>query len=449
MTQTTSRRQRLINIFAPFFITLITVIITLEVGLRIFYGLIPLEVCAADHLIANYVCQPYFVYDKPVRLAYTYEPGMRFEGMWDPANPFLAGVGEETRPSERNDSFLYVFETDEMGFPNSQHEWQDQYDIIVTGDSFTTRTAPKTWIELLAEQSGQDILTLGASSWTTLNEVEAVKMHGLDKKPKWVILLYFEGNDIVNVGQYLEKQASGLSWDEYDLQGVPFTRLMLTPHLARFVWGQLSSEEDAADTAVADTAVADATVTDDAVSYRYPIRYSTEIGELETVLKDTHLHPLSADYETLAKSDEFRAVSDSLLELKTLVEGQGARLLVVYVPSKEHILWSRIWDPTDVNNILARTVTVTLSDGDSGSLKWQPTYLGYDTFNANHAAQEQIMVDFAAENGFEFLNLTPIFWQETISKGEFYHYADPHWNQAGNQLAADAIFDYISGEEGD
>jgi hypothetical protein len=115
----------------------------------------------------------------------------------------------------------------------------------------------------------------------------------------------------------------------------------------------------------------------------------------------------------------------------------------VYVPSKEHIYWSRIWDPTDVNNILERSVTVKLSEGDHGHFEWEPTYLSYDTFNANHNAQEKLLTDFAQSSGIQFLNLTPIFWEQGIKRGELYHYADPHWNQAGNDLAAQTIAEYI------
>jgi hypothetical protein len=114
--------------------------------------------------------------------------------------------------------------------------------------------------------------------------------------------------------------------------------------------------------------------------------------------------------------------------------------LLVYVPSKEHVLWSRVCDPADVDNILERTVTVTLSEGDHGTLQWVPRFLSYEQFDQNSRAQEQLITDFAQEQDIEFLNLTPVFWSESIAKGELYHFADPHWNQAGNQLAADAIF---------
>ncbi len=161
------------------------------------------------------------------------------------------------------------------------------------------------------------------------------------------------------------------------------------------------------------------------------------------VFKDIHLLPMSADYDTLARSDELARIKKELVELKRLCETQDTRLLFVYIPSKEHIYWSRIWGETDVNNILERTVTVTLSEGERGYLEWNPSYLSWETFNQNHNAQEMLFQDVTTELGVEFLNLTPIFWEQAIKEGELYNYADPHWNQTGNQLAADAIEAYI------
>ncbi len=424
--KTQSSHTKILSVAALLLLTLLAVWGALELGLRHFYQLIPLKVCASDFILGNYYCQPYFVYDKPVHLAYWYEPGLKLEGYWDPADPYLSDAGPETRPSARTDAFWYVFETDEMGFPNSRYEWQEQYDIVVTGDSFVTRSAPQTWIDLLAKQTGKEILTLGASSWTTLNEVEAVKMFGLDKNPNWVVLLYFEGNDLINVQQYLDKQASGLDWREYDMQGVPWYRRMVTYHLARYA---LHGEEDDAE---------------EPRRYRYPVTVTTDWGPMETVLKDVHLLPMSASYDMVAKSDEFAAIEKALLELESLTEAQETRLLVVFVPSKEHLYWSRLWNDVDVNNVLARSVTVTLSGGDNGRLQWNPQYISYDEMNANHDAQSRLLADFTAENGIEFLDLTPTLWEKTIREGEFYHYADPHWNQAGNQLVADLIQSYMA-----
>lgn len=422
---TPSRRTKVANLLIPGLLSLLLAFGTLEFGLRKFYQLIPLDVCASEAVIGAYVCQPYFVYDKPIRIGYRYEPGFHLEGLWDPADPNLAAAADETEPTGRSDAFYYVFETDEMGFPNSEYRWREQYDMVIAGDSFTIRTAPESWIEILARQSGQEVLTLGAPSWSTLNEVEAVKLYGLDKRPKWVLLMYFEGNDLVNTAHYLERRDSGLNWKEYDLAGVPLTRRLVTPHLLAYAIDQLMP-----------AAV-------DPSAYRYPVTASTEAGEIDTVLKDIHLLPMSADYRTLAASDEFAAVKQALLDLDQLVKQQGGRFLLVFIPSKEHVLWSRIWDPVAVDHILERTVTVSLSQGEHGQLEWNQQYLSYDRFNENHNAQERLMEDFARENSVEFLNLTPDFWRQSIARGELYHYADPHWNQAGNNLAAQLILEYL------
>lgn len=415
-----------VNIIGPLLVTLLTLVIAIEVGFRLFYQLIPIEVCASDPIIGTYTCQPYFEYDKPLRIGYRYTPDFKLEGLWNPANPYLANSENSTAPTDRDDSFAYRFVTDDHGFPNEPAAWQAQYDIVIAGDSFTIRTAPTTWIERLEQYAGQEILTLGAPSWSTLNEAEAIRQFGLDKRPKFVLLMFFEGNDIINTQQYLERKESGLDWREYDMQDVSLYRRLLTPHFVAYLWRQLFPPEEE-------------TVPD----YRYPVVANTEAGPIETVFKDIHLLPLSADYDTLAASDEFAAVKSTLIALNEEVAAQGAQLVVVYIPSKEHVLWSRVWDPVDVNNVLERTVTVTLSEGDAGTLQWEPAYLSYDRFDETTQAQEQLLTDFTSEAGIHFLNLTPIFWQGSIENGELYHFGDPHWNQAGNDLAADAIWSFL------
>jgi hypothetical protein len=217
-----------------------------------------------------------------------------------------------------------------------------------------------------------------------------------------------------------------MSWKEYDFSHSTLGDQLITPHLIEYAVKKVLPSANPAP-----------------LEYRYPVTASTEAGLIPMVLKDFHLLPMSADYDTLAKSDEFAAIKQSLVEMKQQVEAQGGRFLLVYVPSKEHIYWSRIWDPTDVNNILERSVTVKLSEGDHGHFEWEPEYLSYDTFNANHNAQEKLLTDFTQANDMEFLNLTPTFWEQGIQRGELYQYADPHWNQAGNDLAAQALAEYI------
>jgi hypothetical protein len=419
-----STRRKILSVVGVILVTLLSVSIVLEIGLRIFWRLIPLGVCASSPIIGNYYCQPYIVYDKPISIAYHYAPNFKTEGYWDPADPHSANPGNETRPTGRSDKFLYKMQMDSMGFPNDDVTWKDQYDIVIAGDSFTLRSAPKTWIELLRGETNMSTLTLGAPSWSPMNYSAAIEKYGLDKHPKWVLMMYFEGNDLYGAGQYLERQPTGLSWAEWDFQHSTLGDQLIVPHMIAYTAQQIFPSNQV-------------------IRYRYPITASTEAGYVQVVLKDFQLLALSADYNTLAKSDEFLAMKSRILQVKQEVEARGGHFLLVYIPSKEHVYWSRIWDPTDVNNILERTETVTLSDSDHGHLVYSPQYLSFDVFNQNQTAQEQLFADMTKQNSVEFLNLMPVFWNETIKRGELYNYADPHWNQAGNQLAADTIAAYI------
>ena len=294
-------------------LTLISILIVFEIGFRIFYRLIPLGVCASSSIVGNYYCQPYLVYDKPIDIAYRYQPGYKTAGWWNPADPHDANPGDETRPTGRNDTFWYTFQTDEMGFPNDEYTWRDQYDVVIAGDSFTLRSAPKTWIELLRQQTGLSVLTLGAPSWGPLNEVEAIKQYGLDKHPKWVLVMYFEGNDLYGTGQYLERQPTGLSWEEFDFRNTPITQQLVMPYMIQYLFDQLRGNLDSS-----------------AHPYRYPVTASTEAGSIQMVLKDFQLLPMSAGYNTLAHSDEFMATKAKLLELKQEISIGSAQTTLLF-----------------------------------------------------------------------------------------------------------------------
>src|SRR5215510_14470282 len=106
------RRRRIIGIVIWLAVMLAVILVVFEIGFRIFYRAIPLDVWASTPINANYYCQPYLEYDKPIKLAYHYVPNFKTEGMWDPADPRTANPGNETRPTGRSDAFLYKFQTD-------------------------------------------------------------------------------------------------------------------------------------------------------------------------------------------------------------------------------------------------------------------------------------------------------------------------------------------------
>jgi hypothetical protein len=71
-------------------------------------------------------------------------------------------------------------------------------------------------------------------------------------------MLYFEGNDLLNVAQYIERENSGLDWREYDLQGVAWYRRLVTVPSGTLALQPAPEPSE--------------------VRYRYPLTVNTEAG---------------------------------------------------------------------------------------------------------------------------------------------------------------------------
>jgi hypothetical protein len=392
-------------------ISLVALLVALEIGFRLMPQTIPLGACRSSLTLAHAFCHYEYQYDRPLRLGYLFRPGYEFDGDWNPADPSQINQADQTCGSIPDQSFHYTFRTDEYGFVGNESPWQDHYDIVIAGDSFSRSFAPVWWQQLLTEQTGMSTLNLGMDGWATLSEVEAVREFGLDKQPRWVLLLYFEGNDLFGVEEYHRRRESGLDWRSYQLKQVgPFERLIV-PHVLSYA-GQTIKDFVQPPKKVC----------------RYPMMVATNVNRFSTVFYNVHISQLSASRAEIADSEAWALATQAILDLRAEVTAQGGRFLLVYIPSKEHLYWSRVWDERDISHFLEITTPMR-------------SYYQFSDFVDD---QMLLMEEFAAANQLEFLNLTGEFWSHTMLEGkEYYNYADMHWNEAGNRLAADLIGAYL------
>ncbi len=393
-------------------ITLIAVLITLEIWFRLRPDTIPEGACRSSHVLNAGYCWWFFEYDNPPRFGHIYKPGYSYEGPFNPADPAVVGAEKETCPTGRDDTFQYSFYVDDLGFVNPT-PWASEYDIVISGDSFTQSFAPVWWIDLLREQTGMSILNLGVGGWGTLSEVEAIRAYGLDKNPKWVVLLYFEGNDLFNVGQYDERRKAGTDWRTYQLRQAKPLERMVMPHLLQY-WASLITD-------------AGTDVPPQSGECHYPMTVYTNYGSFQTIFSDELIEQLSWSREQIESSGAWQLATQAILELRRETETQGGRFLLVYVPAKEHLYWGLLWDEVDVAHFLERT---------------NPR-LSFKEYSETVDAQASLMGEFTATSGIEFLDLTGAFWLGTRENGELYNFADSHWNSEGNHLAAQLIAEHI------
>lgn len=388
-------------------------LLALEAGFRAIPQAIPRGACKNSLTLAHAYCQHHYQYDDPLRLGYVFTPGYSYDGPWNPADPTVIDAEAETCAPFPDHTFHYTFQADHNGFVGNDTPWHDHYDIVVTGDSFTRAYAPVWWLDFVRVKTGLTALNLGMDGWGTLAEVEAVAQYGLAKSPRWVILLWFEGNDLFEVGEYQRRRDSGLDWRAYQLSLTSPLNRAVMPHVLRY-WideaGRLIG------------------VVPESITCRYPMTVTTCVGRFQTIFFNTHIAQLSFSREDLVAMPEWALASGALLDLRAAVEAQGGRFLLVYVPAKEHLYFSHLWEQKDINHFLELTVPLR----------------SYAEFCDVVDDQMALVEDFAAAHEIEFLNLTGEFWRRTMEGGEeYYNYADLHWNAAGNELAAELIAGYI------
>jgi hypothetical protein len=365
-----------------------------------------------------------YVLDKPVRMGYRFAP---LQDRWVSFDPYDPGVGEvwgTTGPygEGTTEPIQLHFVTDENGFLNKPPVNGKPYDIVIVGDSFLGLTAEVHWIDLLSQLSGKKVLSLGNSGWGSQAEVEALKQFGVDKGANWVVMAYFEGNDLWDAQRYEEKAASGLDWIEHDLDNATIWQTLVTPQFLRYM----------------------ALKTRNAISppdYLYPLGLQINDQTLRLELTGQYVGVASAETDLIEQSRNLALTKGAILEARQAALDSGARFVLLYIPSEPHVYIPFLQDPALLEKVAHNAPAIELSE--AGYLRFAARPVDPKTLRLHLDDQMQVLESFARQEGIEFLNLTPRFSDEAGKGVELYNYADTHWNAVGHSLAAQILADYI------
>lgn len=309
--------------------------------------------------------------------------------------------------------------TDANGFRNSPPE-KAIYEIVALGDSFTRASGVAVpWPQGLAERSGMDVLNLGDVAFGPQDELDVLKQYGLRKQPQWIILAYFEGNDLHDAASYEQANPFIL---------LRFGRYMLNQALE--AWHTRRSERDQAEVVPA---------------YQYPVTMTINDQKLEMAFFPYYLGWLTTDRQAMESSQNFRLVREAILQMKELSETQKARFLVVYLPSKERVYLPHLMkDEKTLARVFTNVPTVELEE--SGFLQLTNERAAPERAGENMNGQAELLADFAAEYHIHYLDLTSIYQEEANRGAELYYPFDTHMNQYGYDLAAKAIHEYLQSQ---
>jgi hypothetical protein len=320
----------------------------------------------------------------------------------------LTCLSRENIPPLEN--YTLSYQRDEHGFRNIS-PWPEDVDLVVTGDSFTAaETIQHPYWEGLAESE----LILGLPGSGTAEQGRLLTVFGLPRHPETVIVGFFGGNDMMDSWRFEDALSQGETlyslankdrkiW-EYS---VLFQILMLlrpnTPTSSDCPY----PVEDSSGT---------------------PLAFYPAFLEFAAISQDD-----------LATSSLYALSQETILGLNTATEEAGAEFILLYIPHKAEVYWPLL------SLELQESIAVTLQRpilGEDG-LSFGENPLDAATLSANLDAQRTLLAELAAQEGFTFLDLTPIFREAAANGASLYFYGDTHWNQTGHDLAREAILAFL------
>ncbi|HIG39808.1 MAG: SGNH/GDSL hydrolase family protein [bacterium] len=310
---------------------------------------------------------------------------------------------------------------DRYGYRNK--DLQENYDIVVVGDSFTTGSNvsdSQMWSVLLSQRLGQSIYNLGASGSDPQVYLNNFVQLGLKFNPKTVIFMIYEGNDF-------RTKAARLAAEDISLGDKISTMTKNSPVTAGL--RRLSSE-------VIEAINADATVPGYQEKLGWmPVQIGTGSGADYYGFKPKRLGYLYGSEDEFRQSREWQFAKGIFEEMEQVARDEGFRLLVVYAPSKPHVIFPLVEENVSAEQIRSFVAYRKKSLPPAKEFKAKLV--------AELGSQEYVLRDFCEQAGIEFVSATRLLQQMSSAGEQTYYTYDQHWTPAGNELVASMIGNYL------
>lgn len=354
-----------------------------------------------------------------------------------PPNQFYKLIVED-RPEQRRSypdapagypEFPIELTVDKFGFRNKDP--RQRYPIVAVGDSFTAGSEVddgQMWSALLAKDLQQDIYNLGVSGsgpYTYLNNFSAL---GYKFAPQLVIFMLYEGND------FKYEQPRIISSDPARQEKSLLENIEFWGRASPVVKGlnRLSSE-------LLEKIGSDLPIPgyhEKAGWMPIPYRYAQSAAPHYYAFQPKRLAYLVGDDQSFKNSSAWAGVRGVLENMHQLSKQQNFRLLLVYAPSKPHVVL-----PLVENQVPADQLHTFL--GYSLDQLPAATQLKRTVFE-NLDAQQQVFFEFCREAQLECLSLTEPLRNAMTQGQQVYYTYDQHWTPEGNQVTAESLAGYLS-----
>ena len=312
--------------------------------------------------------------------------------------------------------------TDARGFRNRTA--LDRADVVVLGDSFVEGSHVSDehpWPVRLAEFSGLSVYSLGMSGYSPFRYYVSLKEYGLERKPRIVLCSLYEGNDI--------RSQQGLDEDTgYGLGKAIRVYVKQSPLLQTLdgtinrTFGPIGTGRPCKGLDVMSWLPFRVPDGPTGKCYAFGPKQITQAYMSEQKFEDSGL---------------WDALSSIFKGLKNACDESGAKLVLVYVPTKPHVVLPLALDRLPAEKVygFARIVDKKLPDQRTFMTNLVP-YLG---------SREAVVRRWCEQQGVGFVELTEPLRQAAASGQQVYFTYDQHWTPIGHEVAARAVAEYLKG----
>ena len=255
-------------------------------------------------------------------------------------------------------------------------------DLAVIGDSFVEAAlvpARQTLTGLLETRTGKAVANLGQAGYGPQQELIVLRRFALPLRPKTVIWCLFEGNDLRDVTLYEEARSA----DPMTRRG-SFAERSILRNVVLALSRAMNPE-------------------------RTPERTQWEWSATHAGTRTWFGH----DNETWTEH-QWQVLTRILEEAREACDAQGARFLVVHIPTKLSVLHGLLKD------------------------------VGAAVSGSGPSPLPATLKSWCRANGIEFLDTTPALRAAAASGTAVYFADDGHWNPAGHEVAATAVLTRLS-----
>ena len=295
----------------------------------------------------------------------------------------------------------------------------DDYPIIAVGDSFTDG-GQVAWTDTLATLLNSPVRNMGWSGYGPLEYAEIVKQYA-DSDHEWILVMFFEGNDLSNVKtSYQQAQQNG-GVVEISLERVTAPPVQDIRQLSDYS-GEIQLNADD--------------------NYLYPLHHTRPDGStFDMAYISDYLWWLNGDADTYRQSQNIAVLESALKDIRAAAG--DACVALVYAPAKEHVYFQYAEPQGNRIYVLQNSLELLLdADGWLGFTGLQP--VEYETLTARIDNMRDVVRETSEQAGLQFIDLLPAFQQASQSGELAYYPYDSHWSQRGTRTAAEAIASYIN-----